>query len=368
MRRFQQAKIRSVEDDGYEVLFGRGCFLPDGAIEVDGRRLLARRYVIATGSESCSLPIPGIEDIDVLTSDDVMRLSSPPRALVVQGAGPIGLEFAQFFARIGTRVLLVNRSPLLSHADPECGVELQRVLEEEPGLELAVPGTIRSLRKSSAGLAASFDHSGGMGEFEADALLMAVGRRPALHDLGLEHVGVEIAAGRVQHDAFLRTTNPTIYVAGDATGDFQILHLGTREGTVAGRNAAQAEPKLRMDYRLKMNVIFTDPPYAQVGASEAEAGQRTDGLIVGRARFAETGRAITMDVGHGLWKLFADRESGELLGSAMIGPRADDLIHLISVMMHYHGGVDDIPDLPWYHPTFSEILIDLARDLGRQRG
>ena len=142
VRRFQRAKINNVESQDYEVLFGRGRFAAGGGIDVDGRLLTADRYVIATGSEPASIPILGLDDVPVITSDDVMRLESQPRSLVVQGAGPIGLELAQFFARIGTRVLLVNRSPLLSHSDLECGEELRRALQDEPNFELAVPGKI----------------------------------------------------------------------------------------------------------------------------------------------------------------------------------------------------------------------------------
>ena len=118
------------------------------------------------------------------------------------------------------------------------------------------------------------------------------------------------------------------------------------------------------DYRLRMEVIFTDPPYAEVGMREGEARRAGRDVVVRRARFPETGRAITMGTRHGVWKLISDRESGEILGSALVGPRADDLVHLVSVMMHHGGTVQEIPELPWYHPTLSEVMLDLARDVG----
>jgi pyruvate/2-oxoglutarate dehydrogenase complex dihydrolipoamide dehydrogenase (E3) component len=360
--RFQRAKIRSVESQDYEVLFGKARFAPGGGVEVDGQPLSAMRYVIATGSAPTYLPLPGLDRVPVWTSDEVMRLEARPESLLVQGAGPIGLEMSQFFARIGTRVLQVNRSPFLFHIDPECGEELGRALAEEPNLELAVPGCIENLEPAGEGLLARVRSGDRVFEYEADALLMAAGRHAALEELGLEHVGLAAEGGCLEHDDHLRTTNPEIYVAGDATGSHQILHLANQEGDVAGHNAGGGRPERTMDYRLKMTVIFTDPPFAHVGFTESEARLGGWDLVAGRARLAETGRAITMSVDHGIWKLYACRSSGEILGSSILGPRADDLVHLIATLMHYRAGVDQILELPWYHPTLSEVMLNVARD------
>jgi pyruvate/2-oxoglutarate dehydrogenase complex dihydrolipoamide dehydrogenase (E3) component len=367
VRRFQRAKIASVEAQDYEVAFGRAEFVAGGGISLDGRRLEARGYVVATGSMPTFLPIPGLDRVPVLSSDDVMRLTTPPKRMLVQGAGPVGLELSQFFARIGTEVLLVNRSPLLSHHDADCGAELTHVFEAEPGLELAVPGQVESLSPSGSGMVARLRIGERERDLHADVLLMATGRRPALDGLGLEHVGLGYEGGRLEHDETMRTANPSIWVAGDATGRFQILHMANLEGAVAGANAAGVAPLRRMDYRLKMSMIFTDPPFASVGDGEDEARRQGRDVIVSTARFPETGRAITMSVEHGLWKVLADRRDGEILGSAILGPRADDLAHLVSTLMHYRAKAGEICRLPWYHPTLSEVLLTLGRDLACQQ-
>lgn len=121
-----------------------------------------------------------------------------------------------------------------------------------------------------------------------------------------------------------------------------------------------------MDYRLKMSVIFTDPPYAEIGLSEMEATLREQPVIVGKVAFPTTGRAITMESEFGWWKMQADPCTGEILGAAILGPRADDLIHEIALLMRFRGTVDDVLDAPWYHPTVSEAILDVARDLKRQ--
>jgi len=367
--RFKRAKIQEIDSGDYEVIDGRGRFAPGGGVVVGDRTWTARRYVIASGSTPVILPVPGLERVPVMTSDDAMRLKSRPDSLLVIGTGPIGLELAQFFARVGSRVRIICRSSILSRHDVENGHELHRALEDEPRLSITAPAVLEELRPTRTGLAARIRYGDKQEEYEADVLLMAVGREAALDDLGLEHVGLKPSAGRLDHDERMCTANPEIFVAGDATGSYQILHLANQEGNVAGTNAAigpDSASALRMDYRLQMSVIFTDPPYAQIGLSESEAARRGIDFVVGRVRFPETGRAITMESRYGLWKLIAARATGEILGSSLLGPRADDLVHLVMLMMRYGGTVHDILDLPLYHPTVSEVLYNLARDIRAQ--
>lgn len=365
VQRFKNAKIRGIEKGGYEVIDARARFATGGGVEAGGRVLTARRYVIAVGSVPTILPISGIADVPVMTSDDVMRLSdTPPRSMVVQGAGPIGLELAQFFARIGTKVLLVNRSPLLSRFNaPLLGEELTRALEAEENFDLAVPGVIGGVRPVDGGIGFTIESGGRVFEHEAECFLMAAGRHAAVADLGLEHVGVSMANGGIQHDDAMQTTNPEVFVAGDATNEWQILHIANEEGEVAGLNAAAGEVVKRVDRRLSMGVIYTDPPFTQVGVSESEARRRGHDAVSAMARFPETGRAITMGAEYGAWSMVADRETREILGSAILGPRADDLVHAVSVLMYNRNKVDEIFEMPWYHPTLSEVILNLARDL-----
>jgi len=368
VQRFKRAKIESIEASEYEVISGRGRFVEGPALAVEGRRLVARAYVIATGSAPTILPIPGIDDVPVLTSDDVMRLTERPRSVIVQGAGPIGLELGQFFARIGSEVLLVNRSPLLAHYDTEAGEELHRALEAEPRFELLAPSAIQELRRDADGIVATIRTTDDVREHRADALIMAVGRHALLDDIGLEHLAIPPFDGRIQHDEQMQTCNPHVYVAGDSTGAHQVLHLSNQEGEIAGHNAAGGSPRRKIDYRLEMQVVFTDPPYASVGKTFSELKQAGIDVVVSRAHFARTGRAITMGATHGLWRLYTERTTGEILGASILGPRADDLIHEIALMMHYGGKISDVAELPWYHPTLSEVMLDLARDAARQAG
>lgn len=362
--RFKTAKIGGIERQDYQVIDARGIFHADGGLQVGDTRMRARRYVLAVGSKPVTIPVPGMEHVKVLTSDDVMNMRSQPESLVVQGAGPIAIEMALFFARIGTRVVLVNRSCCLKLHDQDLGEEMKAALQSEPNLQVAAPGRIRSIEPDGDSCVFSIETENGQTDFRSSFLLMAVGREAALDGLNLADAGIQTDRGRIVHDLAMQTTNPDVYVAGDASGDYQILHIANQEGAVAGANAAAGSPDLKMDYRLKMSVIFSDPPLATVGLTGPELEKAGVRFVSGAARFPQTGRAITMGVEHGIWRLYADAGSGEILGSVILGPNADDLIHIISTMMHYHGTARDILDrMPWYHPTQSEVIMNLAREI-----
>ncbi len=362
--RFKKAKIDSIEAQRYEVIDARARFHPDGGLLVGGARMNARRYVLAVGSVPSSIPVPGMEHVEILSSDDVMKLREQPDCLVVQGAGPIAIEMALFFARIGTRVVLVNRSSCLKLHDREIGEEMKAALSHEPNLQVIAPGRIRGIAQEGASGLFTIESDEASFTFRSSRLLMAVGREAALEGLDLQHAGIRTIHGRIIHDSAMHTSNPEVYVAGDATGDYQVLHIANQEGTVAGTNAALARPEHRMDYRLKMSVIFSDPPLAAVGKTGPELKEAGIRFVSGTARFPETGRAIAMGVQHGIWRLYADAATGEILGAVILGPNADDLIHIISTMMQYHGTVRDIMDrMPWYHPTQSEVIMSLAREI-----
>ena len=361
--RFKRAKIRGIEASGYDVIDARGAFIDPERVSLGGRPHRARGYVIATGSVPFTPPIEGLGSVRVLTSDEVMRMRSLPSSMVVHGGGPIALELGQFFARLGVRVLLACRSAPLSRVDGECSAEMMRVLSDEPGLEVLSPCAIRKVAPRGGGIAFVLDDGTRTIEHQAESFLSATGRRPALEGLGLAAAGIEADDRMVRHDETMRTTNPRVHVAGDATGLYQILHLANQEGAVAGHNAAaRGEPRV-MDYRLRMAAIFTDPPFACVGLSEEEARRAGIEPACAVKRFPEQGRAITMEARHGLFKVVADASSGEILGAQILGPRADDLIHVISAVMYYRGSARDLLRMPWYHPTLSEALIEIARVL-----
>ncbi len=367
VERFARAKVSSIESGGYELRMGRPRFRGPNELELDGERLTARAFVIATGSRTSPLPWAVPRGVRVLDSDDLFELEAPPARTIVFGAGAVGLEFAQWLARVGSRVTLVNRSALLSRSDPEAGSELcQALLEELDVLAPAEPEHFEAQRDGSV-IVRVRDAKGAEHRVHADALLNATGRVPDVEGLALEALGFGSDASPTGDDA-MRTTLPHVFVAGDVAPDRpRILHEANVEGAIAGRNAARvalgtAGELERYPADLpRMEVIFTDPPFATVGATPVALRERR-GVRSATKRFPEQGRGIVMGARHGFVRFSADDE-GRLLGAQILGPRADDLIHLPGLAIRLGLRAEDLIAGPWYHPTLSEALLDVVRAL-----
>lgn len=367
--RFQRAKIASIERGGYRLIDARARFVGPDEVEAGGERYRFRTgAVIATGSVTWLPDLPGLAEVEYLTSDEVMALTERPRSMIVLGVGAIGLELAQFFARLDVEVDLIARRRVFVDVDPIISDEAGAAFRDEPHLTLHEETRTLAVREVDGGIELDVETDGERRTLTAERLLVATGRRPNIEGLGLEAAGVEVSAvGRIACGRDMRTSNPKVFVAGDASGHRLLLHVANWEGRVAGLGAAGEPGRHQVEERLHVEVVFSDPPMATVGMNETLARASGHDVVTATARFAETGRAITMDVAHGAWKLVADHATGEILGSQIFGPRADDIAHVISSIMYYRGTTTQILQMPWYHPTLSEVLLGLARDIQSRR-
>ena len=374
--RFKRAKVGSIENGGYELVRAKPRFTGSHTIEVDGTEVRGKTFVIATGSKVSPFHFDVPDGVRVLDSDDMFLLTEAPKSALVVGAGAVGLEFAQWLARMGSAITFSNRSPLLRKNDLDFGAELQDAMALE--MDMRVPSTIKAVEALPAGRARVTLASEGADDhtFEVDWILNGTGRIPAVDGLELEKSGVDIGnRGQIQISESLQTNLPHIFFAGDVSGRSAILHEANMEGNLAGRNALRvagladgADAKIE-DWDLSIphvEAIFSDPPFASVGGSavtfEAEGRQ----VITATKRFPEQGRGIVMGARHGLARLSADPKTGRILGCQILGPRADDLIHVPTTVMAYKGTAQDMVRLPWYHPTLSEVFIELAREVASQ--
>ncbi|MEZ6185811.1 MAG: FAD-dependent oxidoreductase [Planctomycetota bacterium] len=364
VKRFQRAKVSGVESAPHDLRRGEALFTGPHTVEVSGEPVRAKAFVIASGSYVEPPPVPVDPAAPVVDSDAMFSLEAAPETAVVLGAGAVGLEFAQWLARVGTRVTLVNRSPLLSRVDAELGQELHAALAEE--MQLRVPATLVAVEAADGKARVRIERDGAEEVLTADLVLNALGREPATEGLGLKALGVHYDAEIPGTQA---TSLPHVFVAGDATGRRMILHEANLEGEVAGRNAARAAGVLsgeleRYDTRIPpMDVIFTDPPFASVGRSQPTCEREGIPHRVATKRFAEQGRGIVMGARHGAIKLVAAPDGGKLLGCQIVGPRADDLIHLPATILTLDASVRDMFRVPWYHPTLAEAFIEVTRAL-----
>ena len=364
VERFKRAKVASIERGGYDVVDARARFVSPSTVEAGGRTYeFTRGAVIATGSVPTAAPLPGLDKVDFVTSDGVMRMTEQPASIAVVGSGAIGSELAQFFARIGTDVHLFSRSRVGSKLDPDIADELAKTFVAEPNLTLHNGVLPAGLEPADQGVRITLQNGG---EVEVDVLLIATGRGPDVEGLGLSAASVDVAGNAIVSGPDMRTSNPNVFVAGDATGRDQLLHVANWEGIVAARNALDGGASHEVEERLDVEVIFLDPPLSWVGMTQSEVLECGRQPVTSLIRFPETGRAITMEVTHGISKLVADSATGELLGAQVLGPRSDDLIHTLASIMYYRGTVFDMLELPWYHPTLSEVFLSQARELASQ--
>lgn len=348
----------------FHLLRARARFLDPHTVTLDnGRTLRARHFVIATGSVVAPPPLSALANAGYLTSDEAIRLARQPRSLIVLGGGPIGVEFAQFFARFGTRVTVIQRSgQLVRDFDADAAGALRSALERE-GITVFTNTRLIESRRVPRGKEVSFRHVGRTRRVVAEEILFALGRVPNTANLDLKNAGVAMDSGRIVTNTTMRTSAPHIYAAGDCASPYEIVHLAVQQGEIAAHNILAPRRPRRMDYRLLLNVVFTDPQIATVGLTEKEARARGVKHLAASYPFNDHGKSMIMDVRDGFVKLLCDPKSGEILGGCCAGPVGGDLIHEIAVAMAKRMTVRELAALPHYHPTLAEIWTYPAEEL-----
>lgn len=369
VREFAEDRISSLRAPQYILYEDRAAFVSAHEVAVGGRILKAKAFVVATGSVPSRLPIPGLEEAGYLTSDDLLELRDRPRSLLVLGGGAVALELGQFFARIGTSVTLVQRSPhVLSHLDEDLVLPLEAQFRDE-GMTLYLGTQLHGVAREGDQRVASFSHEGREVQAVGQVVLQALGRRPNIDGLSLAVAGVHTRAGRIMVDDDMRTSQPHIFAAGDVTGLHDIVHIAIQQGEIAARNALRTKgPPERMDDRLKVEVIFTDPQVASLGLSERDCRDRQIPYLSASHPFKDHGKSIILGVAHGQVKLICRPESGEVIGAHIVGPEAGELIHELIAVIYYRGTVHDLLRMPHYHPTLAEIVTYPAEELVRRIG
>lgn len=353
---FADERRTQLEGSDFEFIRGNAGFIDSHTLAVsDLGSLTAGHFVIATGSVIAPPPLDGLHETGYLTSDEAQELAHLPESLVVLGGGPVAVEFAQFFARFGVHVTLLQRSEhILSGFDTDAAMELENVLCRE-GIEIFTNTELTGARRVGPLKTISFLHEGRPTSVSAGEILLAIGRQPNTASLNLERAGVATEHGRILADEFMRTNVPHIHTAGDCTGPHEILHLAVAQGETAAHNIAHPDALRRMDDRLLLAVVFTDPQVAFVGITEKQAGIRGIPYLTARHEFNDHGKSLIMDATDGFVKLLAAPHSGEIIGGECVGPLGGELIHEIVVAMAKRMTVHELATLPHYHPTLAEI-------------
>ncbi|MHB8293358.1 MAG: mercury(II) reductase [Acidimicrobiales bacterium] len=310
---------------GFDILHGHARFVAGPMLEVNGERIGAECYVIATGSSPWAPPIPGLDETGYLTSTTAMELDHVPSSLVVIGGGPVGLEQGQLFSRLGSAVTLVVRGRVAPAEEPEISETLAGIFAGE-GIDVHSGTTVAKVIRGNGHVEVSLEGAPGLPELRAEALLVATGRRPNTAGLGLNAVGVTVGArGEVVVDDELRSTNPRIFAAGDVTGHPQFVYVAGKHGAVVAGNTMDGAHQ-RAGYRSLPRVTFTSPAIASVGMTEAEADAQGFACECRVLPLAQVPRAIVNRDTRGVAKIVAERASGRVLGVHLLAEGAGDAI------------------------------------------
>lgn len=366
---FADYRRGQIEDGRFELFRSRASFVdPHTLVLSDGQRVRGEKILISTGSEISVPPIPGLADASYKTSDDVLELSKVPSECLVLGGGVVACELAQFLARVGSRVTILQRSQrLLKEFPEEASRSVEQAMSEE-GIEILTGVSLKSFESlADEKTAVSFEHEGKEQDRETGFLFLALGRRPATSVLAPDEIGLGLLpSGHVRTNEFQQTSLPHVYAAGDCAGPHEIVHVAIRQGETAALHALgqKVEP---MGYDHLLTVVFTDPQVAQVGLSPEQLRERGIEFLSASYPFDDHGKSILMEAKHGYVAVHADKNTGRVLGAECAGKDAGELIHSLSLAISLEATVHALIKADWYHPTLSEIwtypLEDLAEEI-----
>lgn len=353
LRRDQQSWIQTLKEAGYGVVPGTATFVAAHSVRVGDQQLSGDRILIATGSRTAVPPIPGIEDIEWIDHVSALELEEVPESLLVVGAGPVGLEFAQIFARFGSRVTIVNSGPqVAARSDADAAGELQAALEEE-GIEVVLNSGVDSFARGSDGIAASV----GGRTLEVSQVLLASGRRPNVEELEPDRIGLEVGRGGISVDDRQRTNVDGVWAAGDVAAGPMLTPIAQYQARVAVEDMFANGPSSRhADYSALPTAVFTDPELGGVGLTEAEAVEQGHDVGVVKHPLPSVTRAQYTHAKHGLYKIVFDRKTRRVLGVHVVSRAASDIVGSITPALKLGVTVDDLAFMHHVYPSYSEGL------------
>ncbi len=341
---------------GVECIKGEAKLLSPYQVEVNGRVLTTRSIIIASGASPFIPPLPGLDRIDYLTSENLWELEELPQRFVVLGGGPIGCEMTQAFARFGSSVTQVEMAErLMIREDPEVSDFISACFQAE-GVRVLTGHRAREIRQKGAEKYLICAYQGSEVVIPFDAILIAVGRKANVSGFGLEQLGVRISdSGTIATDPLLRTNIPNIYCAGDVAGPYQFTHTASHQAWYAAVNALFRPLKsFRVDYRVIPWVTFTDPEVARAGLNEEEARNRGIDVEITRYQLSELDRAIAEGENQGFIKVITPRGKDRILGATIVGPHAGESLAEFVLAMKHGIGLNKILATIHPYPTLTE--------------
>lgn len=347
-----------------EVFNGLGSFVDANTIKVAGEKeetITAKNIVIATGSKPAPLRGVEIDKKRIITSTEALKLEECPKHMIVIGGGVIGLELGSVYQRLGAEVSVVEYADsILATMDKDCAKEMTKVLKKKGMKFYTGHGVTEATTKGKkVTVKATNNKSGEEVILEGDYCLVAVGRRPYTDGLGLENAGVKLDdRGRVETNGHLQTNIPHIYALGDVVKGAMLAHKAEEEGVVIAEQLAGQKPHI--NYNLIPGVVYTWPEVSSVGATEQDLKASKVPYKSGKFPFKASGRARASNESDGFVKVLAHKETDEILGVHIVGPRAADLIAEAVTAMEFRASAEDVGMICHPHPTYSEAFKEAA--------
>ena len=325
----------------------------------------ANNIVIASGSEPSTIPNVKIDEKIIVSSTGALSLPKIPKTMTVIGAGVIGLELGSVYARLGTKVTILE---YLNHITPGMDTEVQKTFQrilKKQDISFIMGAAVQSATKSKSKGKVQYklNKDDSAHEIESDVILVATGRKPNTHGLGLEALDIKLNdRGHIITNASWETTLPNIYAIGDVTEGPMLAHKAEDEGMAVAEQIAGKSG--HVNYQVIPSVIYTAPEVASVGLTEEQAKENNRSIKVGKFMFMGNGRAKANFAADGFVKIIADKDTDRILGAHIIGPAAGDLIHELCVAMEFGASAEDLALTCHAHPTYSEAIREAALACG----
>jgi len=320
---------------GIDFFNAKADILSPQELKVDGKNIKTKFMLIATGSKPIEPPTLKFDGKKIISSDEILNLKEIPKSLLIIGGGVIGCEFGYLFSALGTQVSIVEKMPqILPGEDIEIAKKLEIVFKK------------KGIKVNTNTDAATVDLS------NFDLALLCIGRTAQTNDLGLEKIGLKLERGKIIVDAHLRTSISNIFAAGDCTGKIMLAHFAAYQGRIAAENIAQPENLKQADNINIPNCMFTDPEIASVGLNEGK---------INKFDFLGSAMARIIDETEGFIKIISDQKTGQIIGASIIGPRATELIAILTLAIQSHLKISQVQDTIFAHPTLSESISEAVR-------
>jgi len=362
IRQLTSGVEKLLKDKKVEIIRGTATFSDQKTIKImeTGKIIQGDKVIIATGSVPTKPDIPGIDGPNIMTSDDILSTKSLPKGVLIIGGGYIGVELGQLLSRLGVRVTIVE---ILSHTvpreDEDVGEALKKRLQEE-GIDIYTNSTVEKIEPGKKIATVTYATPEGKKTVRVEKVILASGRRPYAEGLGLEKIGVRVDKDGIIVNNRMETNIPGIYAIGDSIGGIMLAHVAMAEGEYAARNAMGISSEI--DYAAVPRCIYSFPEIGAVGMTEGEARARYN-VKVSRFPLHANSKANILGETHGMVKIIAEEEEGDILGVHIYSPHATDLISEAVFAMEMEATAEELAHVIHPHPTLSEALGEAAQIL-----